>query len=112
MAASVNDLSLQLVDALNALFGSHPGYRAVHAKGIVCQGAFRPAAAAASISRSPHLQQAPVPVTVRFSDFAGVPHIPDGDPNSSPRGLAIKFHLPGGAVTDIVAHSYNGFPVA
>ena len=107
-----HDIAAQIVDALNALFGVHAGYRAVHAKGIVCQGIFRPAATAASVSRAPHLQREPVPITVRFSNFPGVPTLPDGDPNSSPRGLAIKFHLPGGATTDIVAHSYNGFPVS
>jgi catalase len=100
----------QLVDALNALFGLHRGYRPVHAKGIVCEGTFSPAATAASVSRAPHLQSAPVPITVRFSDFAGVPTVPDGDPLASPRGMAIKFHLPGGIDTDIVAHSYDGFP--
>ncbi|MGZ3414842.1 MAG: catalase family peroxidase [Isosphaeraceae bacterium] len=100
----------QLVDALNALFGVHPGYRPVHAKGIVCAGTFRPAATAASVSRAPHLQGAPVPITVRLSDFAGVPTVPDGDPLASPRGMAIKFHLPGGIDTDILAHSYDGFP--
>ena len=73
----------QLVDALNALFGVHPGYRPVHAKGIVCAGTFRPAATAASVSRAPHLQGAPVPITVRLSDFAGVPTVPDGDPLAS-----------------------------
>jgi catalase len=47
---------------------------------------------------------------VRFSDFAGIPTVPDGDPNASPRGMAVRFHLPDGTDTDIVAHSYNGFP--
>jgi catalase len=35
----------------------------------------------------------------------------DGDPLASARGMAIKFHLPGGIDTDIVAESYDGFPV-
>ena len=100
-----------IVDAFNAIFGTHPGYRAAHAKGIVCEGTFTPAASAASLSRAPHFQRDTVPVTVRFSDSTGVPNIPDGDPNASPRGLGIKFHLPGGVVSDIVAHSHNGFPV-
>jgi catalase len=100
-----------LVDALHSLFGVHPGYRAVHAKGIVCEGTFSPAATAATVSRAPHLQGVPVPITVRFSDFAGVPTVPDGDPLACPRGMAIKFHLPGGIDTDIVAQSYDGFPV-
>jgi hypothetical protein len=38
--------------------------------------------------------------------FAGVPAIPDTDPKASPRGLAVKFHLPDGADTDLVTHSY------
>jgi catalase len=58
------------------------------------------------------LQSTAVPVTIRFSDFAGVPAIPDTDPNASPRGLAVKFHLPDGTDTDLVTHSYNGFPTA
>jgi len=102
----------QLLDALHTLFGGvHPGYRAIHAKGIVCQGTFSPAATAASVSRASHLQGAPVPITVRFSDFVSVPTVSDGDPLASPRGMAIKFHLPGGIDTDIVAQSYDGFPV-
>ena len=52
----------------------------------------------------------PSPVTVRFSDFSGVPSVPDGDPTASPRGMAIRFHLPSGASTISVAHSYKGFP--
>ena len=57
------------------------------------------------------ISKRPVPITVRFSDFAGVPTVSDGDPLASPRGMAIKFHLPGGIDTDIVAQSYDGFPV-
>ncbi|GLQ88246.1 catalase family peroxidase [Dyella flagellata] len=101
-----------LVDALNGVFGKHPGARAVHAKGIVLEGTFTPSPAASSISKASHLQHDGVPVTVRFSDFAGIPSVSDTDGLASPRGLAIKFHLPGGAVTDIVAHSFNGFPSA
>lgn len=101
----------QLVDALNTLFGVHPGFRATHAKGVICQGAFTPTSAAASLSRAPHFQGAATPVTVRFSDFTGIPNIPDNDSNANPRGMGIKFHATGGTDTDIVAHSFNGFPV-
>lgn len=48
---------------------------------------------------------------MRFSNFAGLPAIADGDAAASPRGMSIKFMLPDGGDTDIVAHSYNGFPV-
>jgi catalase len=101
-----------LVDALNGVFGKQTDNRAVHAKGIVLEGKFTPSPDAATLSKAPHLQDTAVPVTVRFSDFAGVPAIPDTDPNASPRGMAVKFHLPDGSDSDLVAHSYNGFPTA
>ena len=112
-AADQTPLPAQLVDALNAVFGKQTDNRAVHAKGIVLHGKFTPSADAASLTKAPHLQAGTtVPVTVRFSDFAGVPAIPDTDPNASPRGMAVKFHLPDGSNSDLVMHSYNGFPTA
>ena len=110
IAAEKDSINEQLVDALIAIFGSHPGCRPLHAKGIVCKGTFVPTGRAAWLTRAPHLQSAPSLVTVRFSDFSGVPSVPDGDPTASPRGMAIRFHLPSGASTDLVAHSYKGFP--
>jgi len=91
-------------------FGNHPGFRLTHAKGIVCEGIFEPAAAASELSRAAHFSGKPVPVIVRFSNSTGLPQIPDGDPNSNPKGMAIRFKLPGGGVTDIVANGQNGFP--
>ena len=111
-AAPGLELADQTVDAFNAVFGEHPGYRPVHSKGIVCVGTFEPAPGAAALTEAPHLAGGPLPAVVRLSDFAGIPTIPDGDPNASPRGLAVKLILPDGADTDILAHSYNGFPVA
>jgi catalase len=104
----------QVVDSFNAVFGVHPGARAVHAKGVVLEGTFTPSASAASVSKAAHLQKkkTPVPATIRFSDSTGLPAIPDTDPGASPRGMAVKFHLPSGSKTDIVVHSFNGFPVA
>ncbi len=111
MSAQKERLYGQLVDALNTLFGVHPGFRATHAKGVICEGTFTPNSAAASLSRAPHFQGAATTVTVRFSDFTGIPNIPDTDPNANPRGMAVKFHVAAGPDTDIVAHSFNGFPV-
>jgi catalase len=102
----------QIVDAMNALFGKHPGFRAAHAKGIVCEGEFAPSASAATLSKASHLQGQPVKVTVRFSDSTGIPDIPDGVPDAGPRGMAIRFQLPGGGRTDILANAFNGFAVA
>ena len=74
------------------------------------EGVFTPSASASSISKAAHFQHRAVPITVRFSNFAGIPDIPDNHPLGNPRGLAIKFKLPNGSATDIVAHSFNGFP--
>jgi catalase len=101
----------QIVDTMNLLFGKHPGFRAAHAKGIVCAGEFTPAASAANLSVAPHFRGEPVKVTVRFSDSTGIPDIPDGLPDAGPRGMAVKFHLAGGKSTDIVANAFNGFAV-
>ena len=112
LAAQQKSLPQQIADELVLLAGGiHPGYRFMHAKGIVVKGTFTAAAGATSVSRAAHLQGGAVPVTVRFSDGTGLPNIPDTDPNAGPRGIAIRFALPGGAFTDIVAISHNGFVV-
>jgi catalase len=102
-----------LVKALNGVFGEHKGARPVHAKGTVLHGTFTASADAAKLSKAPQFQAgASIPVVVRFSNFAGIPTINDTDGLASPRGMAIKFKLPDGSESDLVAHSYNGFPVA
>ncbi|MXP65808.1 catalase family peroxidase [Roseomonas sp. M0104] len=102
-----------IVGAFDNLFqGPHPARRAVHATGLLCTGSFHPHPEAPRLSRAPHLAGEAVPVLVRFSNFAAAPGLPDGDPAASPRGMAIKFLLPGEQETDIVAHSYDGFPAA
>lgn len=101
----------ELVDALNLVFGKQTFGRAIHAKGVVLKGTFVPTAAAAKLSSAPHFQGT-ARVTIRFSNFAGIPTISDTDALSNPRGLAVKFHLQDKSETDLVTHSYNGFPVA
>jgi catalase len=49
-------------------------------------------------------------VTARFSDFTGIPDIPDTTGAANPRGFAIKLRVPGGSTLDVVTHSFNGFP--
>jgi catalase len=103
-------LAEQAANLFLQAFGNHPGFRLAHAKGIVCEGTFEAAPEAKELSRAAHFSGKPVPVVVRFSDGTGVPQIPDGDPNSNPKGMAIAFKLPDGTVTDIVANGQNGFP--
>src|SRR6185295_18186458 len=105
-------LAQQLLDALDALSGLHPGFRPAHAKGLMCSGTFTPSPEAAKLTRAPHARKPSTPVTVRYSNSTGVPTIADNDPaRSGPRGLAIRFHLADHVHTDIVAHSTNGFSV-
>jgi catalase len=100
-----------MVDAFHTAFGEHHA-RAVHAKGIMLEGTFTPAPEAKAIARAMLFYEGTIPVTVRFSDFTGLPDIPDTIPDANPRGLAVKFRMSGGRETDIVTHSFNGFPVA
>jgi catalase len=100
--------STRLVDALNALFGRHPGARAAHAKGICCRGSFRATPEASQLTRAAHMSGREVPVTVRFSNGAGHPGLPDGMPDG--RGLAVRFHLPDGGHTDLLSITTPIFP--
>ncbi|MCJ2033579.1 catalase family peroxidase [Methylobacterium sp. J-068] len=105
------EIAKGIVAAFDAIFaGPHASMRAVHGQGVLCEGTFTAGASAKSVSHAVHFQGTAVPVVVRFSNFSSLPARADGDPSGSPRGMAIKFILPDGEDTDIVAHSYNGFP--
>jgi catalase len=105
-------LTQQILDAFDQLQGVHPGFRPAHAKGLMCSGVFTPSPEAAKLTRAPHANRPSTPVTVRYSDSTGLPNIPDNDPGrSGPRGLAVRFHLDDHLHTDIIAHSFDGFPV-
>jgi catalase len=103
-------MSRETLQAFDDVFGLHPGFRPVHAKGILLSGTFTPAPGGRALTKAPHVTRPSVPVMVRFSDFAGVPGIPDYDQNASPRGIAIRFLLAEHVHTDIIAHSVNAFP--
>jgi catalase len=98
---------LESFDKVNG--GEHAGFRPAHAKGILLTGTFKPAAGIDSLTSAPHTQHE-TPVTVRLSDFAGIPTIPDNADEASPRGFAIRFHLGPHQHTDIVSHSIDNFP--
>src|SRR5215470_16799926 len=80
----------QLVDAMNKVFGAHPGFRANHAKGIVVEGNFKASAEAAGLSRAVLFNGSPIPATVRFSDTTGIPNIADGSSKANPHGMVIN----------------------
>lgn len=105
------DEATQLVGDLHAAFGNHHA-RAIHAKGVILEGSFTPTKEARALCTALVFASAPVPVTVRFSDFTGFPDIPDTAEGANPRGFAVKLRLGDGSEMDIVTHSSNGFPVA
>jgi catalase len=110
--AAEEAIETQIVDAMNKIFGVHPGFRANHAKGIVVEGNFKPTPEAAALSKAALFSGNTIPFTARFSDASGVPNIPDGVPNANPHGIAIKFHLPDGSDADIVINALKFFPVS
>src|ERR1700674_3493156 len=108
-SAASPDVVAQLVETMRTLAGPHPGFRPVHAKGIVCSGTFRASAGARAVSRALHLQGQAVPTVMRFSNASGNPDVHDGLANQ--RALSVKFLLPDGKNADILANSIEGFPV-
>ena len=95
------------VAAIHEVFGRHPGHRAVHAKGVLCKGTFTARPEAAGLTTAAHLQGEPIPATVRFSNAAGDPGIPDYALDV--RGMAVKLYLPDGSKTDVVAITLPSF---
>jgi catalase len=111
-AADDDPVEVQIVDAMNKAFGTHPGFRANHAKGIVVEGSFKASPEAAALSKAALFDGSTIPVTARFSDSSGIPDLPDGSGAANPHGMAIKYHLPDGSDTDMVINSLKFFPVS
>jgi catalase len=89
----------QMIDAFEGTFGAHPGQRRNHIKGTCAAGEFLGTADAAALSRSALFSGKTIPVIARFSLGGGSPEVPDAAP--APRGMALEFHLSGGALQHI-----------
>ena len=99
----------QMTNAMYTAFGDNHS-RAVHAKGILMQGTFTPDPAARSITKAKLFTSQETTVLARFSDFTGIPTIPDNTMDANPRGMAVKFNVPDDSEVDVVMHSFDGFP--
>jgi catalase len=99
----------EAIERIGARFGVHSGRRALHARGILVGGTFMASAEAGALTTATHMTGAEIPVLARFSNGSGDPEEPDKAPDV--RGLAIRFELPGGGRTDIVAQTAPRFPV-
>jgi catalase len=78
----------EIVTTTRMLAGSHPGFRRVHAKGLVCTGRFQASLDARWVTRATHLQGQTLSVIIRVANSAGNPAVHDGLPNV--RSLAVK----------------------
>jgi catalase len=99
----------QITNAMYIAFGDNHS-RAVHAKGTLMQGTFTPDPGAGSISKAKLFTSQKTAVLARFSDFTGIPTIPDTTMDANPRGMAVKFNVPDESEVDVVMHSFDGFP--
>ena len=105
--ANGGDLYEQLIDAANAIYGSHPHQRALHTKGTWCEGTFVAGPEAARLCRAAHFQGDPVPALVRFSNAGGDPE--SHDAGREARGLAVKLRPADGDETDILGTTNPAF---
>ncbi|MFL5891643.1 MAG: catalase family peroxidase [Solirubrobacterales bacterium] len=101
------DLYEQIVEAANALYGTHDGSRALHAKGTWCAGTFMATPEAAELCRAAHFQGKPTPAVIRFSNASGDPNSDDWQRDS--RGTAVRMRPPGGDEADILAVTTPAF---
>ena len=102
---------LDMVNGLHTAFGEHHA-RAVHTKGVMVEGSFTPSPGAASLTKEPIFKGGPLPVVARFSNFAGVPDLPDNDDGASPAGFAVKIKEKAGIDFDIVSNQHPDFIAA
>jgi catalase len=98
-AAAPEVTAPQMIDAFEGTFGAHAGQRRNHIKGTCAAGEFIGSSDAAALSRSALFSGKAIPVVARFSLGGGNPAVPDAAP--APRGMALEFHLPGGALQHI-----------
>ncbi|GLU55179.1 catalase-related peroxidase [Dyadobacter frigoris] len=95
----------EIVERIGKILGYFPGYRTLHADGRFYQGKFQANATAKEYTRAMHLQGNEVPVTVRFSKGGGDPYAHFGNTV----GMATRFYLPDGRVTNMVMLSQKLF---
>jgi catalase len=95
----------EIVEKIHAVLGKFPGYRTLHADGRLYRGSFKAYPVAKKYTRAIHLQGDEIPVTVRYSKGGGDPfaHF------SATVGMATRFYLPDGRVTNLVMLSQKLF---
>ncbi len=98
-AGAAEVAAVDVVDAIEAVFGVTPGQRRNHTKGTCALGEFTGTQEAAAYSRSPLFSGQKLSVVARFSLAGGNPRAPDTA--RSPRGMALEFRHPDGGLQHI-----------
>jgi catalase len=94
-------VAVQLVDALEGVFGTLAGQRRSHARGFCAVGEWHATGAGETLSNAASLRRdLRAPVLARFSVGGGNPRAPENAP--SVRGLSFGIQLPGGAGHEFV----------
>nr|WP_299907041.1 catalase family peroxidase [Sphingomonas bacterium] len=91
---AVENLSRDVIDALEGAYGHQTGLRRNHTKGVGALGHFIGNPEGARYSRSALFSGKKIEVIARFSIAGGDPKVSDKD--VSPRGIGLEFRLPGG----------------
>jgi catalase len=103
-----SSMARRLVDAVISDFPDHKqGTRPVHTIGVGVDGYFTASDVARNYCIAEHFRGERVPASVRFSNGSGSPEQHDGW--SDVRGMATRFHLQGGAATDLIAMTLPEF---
>ncbi|RGP81438.1 catalase [Fusarium longipes] len=108
-ATAKDQLPQDLINAMQAIFGKHQGYRTTHAKGLLVEGTFTPTEEAKKLSTAAHFNNCSTKVIARFSVGGGLPHIADVADGATPKGVAVRFQVDDDTYTDLISHSFNGF---
>jgi catalase len=102
-----------LLDAFDKLAGGmHPGFRPVHARGVMYSGTFTPSPGGAKLTRAPHAARPSTPVTVRFSLSAGIPTLAENGEEFLEFLRAAAASGPGGPTPPPIAAFLASHPAA
>src|ERR1700741_339931 len=84
-----------------------PAKRPVHTIGVGVKGEFVASDVARTYCIAEHFKGPPVPVSMRFSN--GLGGLEQHDGWSDVRGMAVRFHLPDGTASDLIATTLGEF---
>jgi catalase len=85
---------VRMIAAFDEAFGSHPGFRKNHAKGVCVTGWFESSGQAAALSKAAVFRPGRVPLVGRFALAGGMPFQTDAP--ATVRSMALRFLPPGG----------------